>query len=254
MIYPKYDRVLVPGEGRSSRAIKEKVVLVGRVLAEGGILPYPFGHCSARIPGGNRIYIMPHTHWQRKVIQELTADDICTMDLDGNPLDCDSIDIPEERYFHIEVYKARPDVGAVIYGHPRLSSAFADAGRDTLSVYGSKVNIIPYPGFGHLSDRGKAIAEGLGKNRAVVWSGGNVVVGKDIEEACVTAFALEREAERQLFVILLGGTPQRRSDEDIPPTPEVLRRREMVMSLSFQYYEAMDKGPRREVQGRLFWP
>lgn len=254
MIYPKYDRVLVPGEGRSSRAIKEKVALVGRVLANAGIFPRTAGHCSARIPGGNHIYIMPHTHWQGQIIQEITPDDICTMDLDGNPLDCDSIDIPEERHFHTEVYKARPDVGAVIYGHPRLSSAFADAGRDTLCVYGSKVPIIPYPGFGHLTERGQAVVKGLGNRRAVVWPGGNLVVGKDIEEACTTTFALEREAERQLFVILLGGTPKCTSDEDSPPSDEVLYRRRANMTLSFQYFEAMDRGPRKEVQGRLFWP
>ncbi len=248
MVYPGYDRFLSPGEGVSSKNLKEKVALVSRVCADGGIFPWSFGHCSTRIPGGNIIYIMPHVHWEGKVIQEVSADSIRTIDLDGNVLDGDPIDVPEERFFHVELFKARPDVGGLIYGHPNMSCAFAAAGRDTLSVFGQKVPIMPPPGFGSASEKAQKVANALGNALAVVWSGGNVVVGKSIEEACVTAFALEQEAERQLFVSLLGGKPN--PEVHGPPVEDLVG---WMTKLGFPYFEAMDRGPRRETTGHLLW-
>ena len=271
MVYPKYDRTLKFGEGKSTRHLKETVALVTRVGANGGIWPTVFGHCSARIAGNNRIYITPHFHWQGRVLQEVTADDVRVMALGGNPLEGESIDIAEERCFHTEVYKARPDVGGVIYGHPRLSNAFADAGRDTLTVFGSKAPLIPSPGWGSAVEVGQAVAKGLGKNnRAVFWPsttfigpagsptaapGGTVVVGKTIEEACVTAFLLEREAEMQLFMTVLGAKPPKPVSGEKAFTPEQLAKQiEVQTALQFPYFAAMDRGPCRETRGLLFWP
>ena len=133
--YPGYGRTLEPREGGSSEKIKERLAMVARVLAKGGILPFVFGHVSSRIQGSDKIYMMSHVHWAGKLIQEVTANDIHMVDMDGNPIGCDSIDVPEERFFHIEIYKARPDIGALIYGHPNMSCAFAAAGRDTLNIW-----------------------------------------------------------------------------------------------------------------------
>ena len=267
MVYPKYERELKPGEGSN---LKSRVALVTRVLAYGGILPHVYGHCTARVPGGNRIYITPHFHWQGKILQEVADDDIHLMDLEGNPLDCDSVDMPEERCFYTEIYKARPELGAIIYGHPRLSNAFADAGRDTLSVFGTRVPLIEPPGFGNAIEVGQKVVKGLGEHHlAVFWpsstfigpsgamttaAGGTVVVGRTIEEACVTAFTMEREAEMQLFVTILGGKPRGQSIIEPPNHEAVAKQVEVRTVLEFPYYAAMDRGPRRETRGLLFWP
>ncbi len=92
-IYPGYGRPLQPREGGSSAKIKERVALVARVLAKGGILPWVFGHCSARLQGGDVVYMMSHVHWEGKLIQEVTADDIHMVSMNGDTLDCDSIDV-----------------------------------------------------------------------------------------------------------------------------------------------------------------
>lgn len=78
---PGYSRPLQWREGGSSAKIKERVALVARILAKGGILPWVAGHCSARLPGSDRIYMMPHVHWMGKIIQDLTADDIHIVDM-----------------------------------------------------------------------------------------------------------------------------------------------------------------------------
>ncbi len=248
-IYPGYGRSLEPGEGGSSTLIKERLALVTRVLAKGGILAWVFGHCSAKIPGSDRIYMIPHVHWEGKVFEEVIADDIHMVDMNANPIDCESIDLPEERFFHVEVYKARPDIGGLIYGHPNMSCAFAAAGRDTLTLYGEKVPIMEYPGFGSAVERGQKVAEKMGEARAVVWGSGNVVVGKSIEEACVNAFLLEWEAQRQLFLTILGvKSPQ--PVQYLAPFDDIAG---YAAKAGFDWFKAMDPGVGKKVDGRLFW-
>lgn len=248
-IYPGYGRPLQPREGGSSPRIKERLALVARVLAKGGILPWVFGHCSARIQGSDVVYMMSHVHWAGKVIQEVTADDIHMVHMNGDPVDCESIDVPEERFFHLEVYKARPDIGGLIYGHPNMSCAFAAAKRDTLTLWGEKVPIMEWPGFGSGAEKGQMVAEKMGKSNAVVWESGNVVVGKSIDEACVNAFALEWEAQRQLFLNILGV----KTPNPVQFFPAVDDKAYFAAKVGFEWFEAMDPGPRKEVDGRLFW-
>ena len=248
-IYPGYGRPLQPREGGSSERIKERVALVARVLAKGGILPWVFGHCSARIQGSDRVYMMSHVHWAGKVIQEVTADDIHMVHTNGDPIDCESIDVPEERFFHLEVYKARPDIGGLVYGHPNMSCAFASAGRDTLTLWGEKVPIMDWPGFGSGAEKGRLVAEKMGKANAVVWESGNVVVGKTIEEACVNAFALEWEAQRQWFLTVLGV----KSPKPAMFFPAVDDKAFFATRVGFEWFEAMDPGVGKKVDGGLFW-
>lgn len=248
-IYPGYGRPLQPREGGSSAQIKERVARVARILAKGGILPWVFGHCSARIQGGDVVYMMCHVHWEGKLIQEVTADDIHMVRMSGETIDCDSIDVPEERFFHLEVYRARPDIGGLVYGHPNMSAVFASAGRDTLTLWGEKVPLMEWPGFGSGAEKGQLVAEKMGKANAVVWESGNVVVGKTIEEACINAFALEWEAQRQIFLAILGV-------KDPKPAnffPTVDDKPYFASKVGFEWFEGMDPGPRKEVDGRLFW-
>jgi ribulose-5-phosphate 4-epimerase/fuculose-1-phosphate aldolase len=248
-IYPGYGRPLQPREGGSSERIKERLALIARVLAKGGILPWVFGHCSARIQGSDRVYMMSHVHWAGKVIQEVTADDIHMVHVNGDPIDCESIDVPEERFFHLEVYKARPDIGALIYGHPNMSCAFASAGRDTLTLWGEKVPIMEWPGFGSGAEKGRLVAEKMGKANAVVWDSGNVVVGKSIEEACINAFALEWEAQRQWFLAAMGV----KTPKPAAFFPAVDDKAYFASKVGFEWFEAMDPGPGKKVDGQLFW-
>jgi len=246
-IYPGYGRPLEPREGGSSNKIKETVAQVARVLAKGGILPWVFGHCSARIQGSNRVFMLCHVHWAGKVIQECTADDVYMCGMDGNPVDCESIDLPEERFFHLSVYEARPDIGGLIYGHPNMSSVFASAKRDTLYLFGKKIPIMEYPGFGSATEKGKMVAEAMGDAQAVVWPSGNVVVGRTLEEACVNAFALEWEATRQMFLAILGV----KSPEPINYFPAVEDTARFATTVGYDWFKAMDPGAERKVDGRL---
>lgn len=250
-IYPGYGRPLQPAEYGSGEKIKESMALVARVLGKAGYVPWVFGCISARIPSSDRIFMLSHVHWAGKVLQEVTANDIRVVDMNtGKPLDCDYIDLPEDRLLHIEIFKARPDIGALIYSHPTMSCAFAAAGRDTLTLLGEKVPIMQWPEIAEqhgLPVKAQKIIDNMGKANALIWDTGSIVVGRSIEEACVNAFCLEWEAQRQLFLTVLGVTS---------PKPAIWipwdDKSDFVTKIGFPWFKAMDPLVNK-VDGRLFW-
>jgi ribulose-5-phosphate 4-epimerase/fuculose-1-phosphate aldolase len=96
-----------------------------------GILHYS-GHVSARVPGKDQLYIQSRTQSRA----EVTPDSVLLVDLDGNVLEGDDRP-PSELVIHTEIYRARPDVGAVIHNHMELAAAITMA-------KGAKVEIMDF--------------------------------------------------------------------------------------------------------------
>src|SRR6516165_6068302 len=93
-------------------ALLEDMVVGSRVLADFGVLD-GFGHVSARHPANPNHFLMARSLAPALV----TADDIMEFDLDGNPIDPRGRSVFLERFIHSEIYKARPDVMAVVHAH-----------------------------------------------------------------------------------------------------------------------------------------
>jgi HCOMODA/2-hydroxy-3-carboxy-muconic semialdehyde decarboxylase len=90
----------------------EKVVLANRILYRQGVVD-GFGHVSARhdrSPG--------HFLRARNMAPALVRrDDILTFGQDGEALDAEGKRVYLERFIHAEIYRARPDVRAVVHSH-----------------------------------------------------------------------------------------------------------------------------------------
>src|ERR1700760_4237322 len=93
-------------------ALLEDIVVGSRVLADFGVLD-GFGHVSARDPRNPNHFLMSRSLAPALV----TADDIMEFDLDGNAVDGRGRSVFLERFIHSEIYKARPDVMAVVHTH-----------------------------------------------------------------------------------------------------------------------------------------
>ena len=92
--------------------VLEDLVAANRILVDQGVLD-GFGHVSIRHPGDSNRYLMA-----RNLAPELvTAADILEYDLDSNPIDAKGQRTFLERFMHGAIYKARPDVRAVIHSH-----------------------------------------------------------------------------------------------------------------------------------------
>ncbi len=87
-------------------------MLGSRILAEFGVVD-AFGHVSARSPANHAHFLMSRSLAPALV----TADDIMEFDQDGNAVDARGRAVLLERFIHAEIYRARPDVMAVVHAH-----------------------------------------------------------------------------------------------------------------------------------------
>src|SRR5204863_3267085 len=98
--------------GAPDPAMIDELVAAYRILAQQGVLD-GFGHVSARHNRAANRFIM-----SRSLAPELvTAGDLIEFDLDGNAVDARGRSLYSERFIHAEIYRARPDVRAVVHNH-----------------------------------------------------------------------------------------------------------------------------------------
>lgn len=191
-------------------ALKKRLAKVHRIITAGGVWPLTKGHVSCRVPGTDHVLILGHIHSEGRNLADTDVDDIVTVDIEGRFIE-GRIEAVDERYAHTEVYKVRPDVHAVIHAHPPMATAFGIAGVNILPV-GNRGGIfaphVPILGFDKQIDtpeRGRMVAEAIGKGCAVVLKNHGVVVTSDtIENVCITIFALEETAELHWRAAQLG--------------------------------------------------
>jgi len=174
-----------------------------RMLARADIVDHS-GHGSAR-RDGESFYI----NSAASARGALTADDIVTIDLDGNLVE-GSARPPFEFHIHSEIYRARPDAGAVMHTHPRWSTFLTMVGAPYSAVYaqGALLGAVPRldsPLSINTQPMGERVAITLGGGRAVLLkSHGAVIVGSDIVECFALAAYLEENAYRQYMAMQIG--------------------------------------------------
>ena len=192
------------------------LVVANRILAAEGILD-GFGHVSMRDPLDPRCYLM-----SRSIAPALVkTQDIVLHNLDNRPVEDKDRDqkLYYERWIHGEVYKARPDVNAVVHSHSPTVVPFASTKAPlrpllhNASFLGFGAPVFEIRNFVPNSDLmistaalGKAMAEALGPTADVVLlrGHGNVVVGPTIQIAVFRAYYTEINARQQLQAMALG--------------------------------------------------
>jgi len=170
----------------------EDLVAAYRILADHGLLD-GWGHVSVRHDKDPNRYLMA-----RGMSADLvTVEDILEFDLDSRPVDAHGLPLPAlytERFIHGEIYKARPDVVAVVHTHAPALIPFGDTGvplkpmyhRSAFIAFGIPVfeirekagmtdMLIRNPTLGH------DLAQALGDHPAVLMRGhGATIVGPSL--------------------------------------------------------------------------
>lgn len=183
--------------------LKQQLVDCIRMLERSDIIDYN-GHCSIRA-GENRMFINIGS-CQRSL---LSVNDICTVDFDGNVIEGNGKP-PLEFHLHAGVYRARPDVKAVVHAHPKWSTFLTMVGEPYQPVYAQGSLVWPMPVLDSPNSinnpaMAKRLADTLGdRPAAMMKSHGAVTVGKDIVEAFVLANYLEENAYRQYMALQIG--------------------------------------------------
>lgn len=164
-----------------------------------------FGHISARLPDSNQWMITRHS-----LGANATADDFLVFDLDGKRLAGDGV-IPGEYPIHLEILRARPDVGSVIHYHGMYSTAFTTSEHRLKPIhlmgtlFHDGIPVYPDPKLVSDRQRGEALARALGSHRAVLLRAhGAAITGGSVEEAVGGAFLFEENAHRACVSAGLG--------------------------------------------------
>jgi HCOMODA/2-hydroxy-3-carboxy-muconic semialdehyde decarboxylase len=165
-----------------------------------------FGHISIRRK--SKILITPRKSLAEvETTEQLVELPISTSDLDLPPT------APPEAHLHLGIYRARPDVQAIVRFHSPYAlavSTVVDSLRPTIG-YGAYVGVVPiHPDARLVRDQnaGNRVAAALGAANAVLLRGnGAVTVGTSVAEATVRAVWLERAAQAICIVGVGAGQP-----------------------------------------------
>ena len=194
-------------------ALLDDLVAANRILSDHGILD-AYGHISARDPQHREQYWISRSMPPALV----TAADIIACNLDNNPVRQGETRLFFERVIHGEIYKARPDVLAVLHSHsPHLipfcnsdtrlrpmvgNAAFLGEGAPVFDIRtiddDGDLNVCTVP-----QARGLALA--LGAHCLVLLRGhGAVAVGDSIRQVVRHAIIAESNAKQQIAATILG--------------------------------------------------
>lgn len=185
--------------------MKQQLVDAIRMLERAGYIDHN-GHASAR-RDATSFYI----NSGGSVRGALTVDDIVAVDLDGHLVE-GTARPPLEYHIHSEIYRARPDVNAVMHTHPQWSTFLTMTGTKYLPVYAQGVLVGDMPVLDSVlsintKPMGEKLADALGRRPAVLLKAhGAVAVGADIIECFALAAYIEENAYRQYMAMQIGKT------------------------------------------------
>lgn len=192
----------------------EDLVIASRICVEAGVID-AYGHVSARSDTDPTRYFMA-----RQVAPELiTESDILEYDLDSRPVQPNSPPGYNERYIHGEIYKARPDVMAIVHNHSHSVVPFSCTGCQLRPLF----HMAAFIGLGipnwdiresqagsdmlvRNSTLGASLAAKLGQHPAALMRGhGSVVVGGKLQIAVGRTVYLDNNAKMQFQAMAMTG-------------------------------------------------
>jgi L-ribulose-5-phosphate 4-epimerase len=180
------------GQFDSAKAL---IVETAQKLTKKGYLMATGGNLSVRIAGQAALAITPSNYDYMKMLPE----DICVLDFALNVLE-GSLKPSVESGMHAAIYRARPDVNAVVHTHQVYASALTLIRTPIPALFdeqtrflGRSVNIIPYApsGTGLLAS---TIARHVRdhNNAYMMQNHGALVFGHDMERAVHNVEILEK--------------------------------------------------------------
>ena len=189
----------------SEAQLRADIVEVGRRMYARGYTASNDGNISVRL-GPDRLLMTP-----KGVCKGfMSSDMMCITDLDGRKLQGDR-DPSSEMLMHLEVYRQRPDVRAVVHAHPPIATGFAVAGipldRAVLAEVLTTLGSIPIAEYATPST--KELPEAVRKyikahDGLLLANHGALTIGPDVYAAYYKMETIEHFAKISLVARTLG--------------------------------------------------
>jgi L-fuculose-phosphate aldolase len=205
----------------SIESLRADIVEIGRRMYARGYTASNDGNISVRIDA-SRLLMTPKSVCKGF----MTPDMMCVTDLDGRKLQGDR-DPSSEMLMHLEVYRQRPDVQAVVHAHPPTATGFAVAGipldRAVLAEVLTTLGSIPLAEYATPStaELPEAVRKYIKAHDGMLLANhGALTVGGDLYSAYYKMETIEHFAKISLVARMLGR-------ENLISREEVMRLQEL---------------------------
>jgi len=185
--------------------LRADIVEVGRRMYARAYTASNDGNISVKL-GPDRLLMTPKSVCKGF----MTPDMMCVTDLEGRKIQGDR-DPSSEMLMHLEVYRQRPDVQAVVHAHPPIATGFAVAGipldRAVLAEVLTTLGSIPIAEYATPSTRElpEAVRKYIKAHDGMLLANhGALTVGTDVYSAYYKMETIEHFAKISLVARLLG--------------------------------------------------
>ena len=191
---------------RSEQQLRADIVEVGRRLYARGYTASNDGNISLRLDA-SRLLMTPTSVCKGF----MSPDMMCITDLDGKKISGDR-NPSSEMKMHLEVYRQRPEVQAVVHAHPPIATGFAVAGipldRAVLAEVVTTLGSVPIAEYATPSTR--ELPESVRKyvkahDGILLANHGALTLGADVFAAYYKMETIEHFAKISLVARMLGG-------------------------------------------------
>jgi ribulose-5-phosphate 4-epimerase/fuculose-1-phosphate aldolase len=209
----------------SQDELRETIATSCRLLAYLGLVRETTGHVSARIDDERMLIRCRGKSEAGLILTQAEAVQACRFD--GSELEhADEYETPTELPIHGELYRARPEVGAVVHAHPRASMLCTILGLELQPIFGAYdpnsmylaadgVPMFPRAMLVRDAATGQQLVASMrNKSVCLMYGHGVATVGASVEEATIKAIQLETLASITLECAKAGKPPMLLGEED----------------------------------------
>ncbi len=210
----------------NERSLRNELIRVARIVTEQGLLRSSDGNISARLDR-SLVLITPSGVYKKS----MSPEDLIIIDMDGKIVRArKALQPTTETLMHLEVYRRRPDVNAVIHAHPPFSTALTIAEKPFPVEYVPEVLIalgeVPTAAYATPGTQGMAdsIHELILEHNCILLSHhGSLNVGSTLEEALIALERMEYTAYT-FWISLAFGSPMALSVENLEKLRQIGKR------------------------------
>jgi L-fuculose-phosphate aldolase len=204
---------------REERQLREAIIAKCRWMNASGLNQGTSGNISARYK--DKMLITPSATPYEAMKPEMIA----SMPIAGEYGSWTGPLKPSTEWrFHLDIMRARPDVGSVVHTHSTFATVLAIARKPIPACHymiaafgGSDIRCAGYALYGTAELSELALSALEGRNGCLLANHGMIAVGPDLDKAMWLAVELETLA-RQYYLALTLGAPHILSDQEIAET------------------------------------
>lgn len=204
---------------KQERQLRQAIIDKCRWMNATGLNQGTSGNISARF--GERMLITPSA----TQYDDVTVDMIASMPIEGEYGHWEGLLKPSTEWrFHLDIMKARPEVGAIVHTHATFATVLAIGRRNIPACHymiaafgGNDVRCAEYATYGTKELSVNALAAMEGRTACLLANHGLIATGPTLDKAMWAAVELETIAKQYYYSLALGA-PVILTDEQIEDT------------------------------------